>query len=77
MNSKKLLTTKEAAAMLGVSRAFLERDRWKGASIPYVRIGRRTIRYNPDLIQSLMQNQTLGFNKKVDSNFSSVLSVNR
>lgn len=78
MNSKKLLTTKEAATLLGVSRAFLERDRWRGATIPFVRIGTRTVRYHPDVIQNIMGSQTLGLTKKVDSNFSlSTLSVNR
>lgn len=65
MNTKKLLTTKEAAALLGVSRAFLERDRWKGASIPFIRIGTRTVRYSPDVIQGLIQNQTLGFKPSI------------
>lgn len=41
----RLLTTAQAAAYLGVSKAFLERDRWAGARIPFVRIG-RTIRYD-------------------------------
>lgn len=43
--SKKLLTTKESAAYLGVSMAFLERDRWAGARIPFVKIGSRAVRY--------------------------------
>ena len=42
---EKLLTTQEAAESLGVSRAFLERDRWAGAKIPFIRIGTRTVRY--------------------------------
>lgn len=40
-----LLTTKEAAALLGVSKAFLERDRWAGATIPFIRVGNRGVRY--------------------------------
>ena len=36
MSPSKLLTTKEAARFLGVSTAFLERDRWAGARIPFV-----------------------------------------
>lgn len=40
-----LLTTKQAAELLGVSMAFLERDRWAGAKVPFVRIGSRTVRY--------------------------------
>lgn len=41
----KLLTTKEAAPLLNVSVAFLERDRWAGAQVPYIRVGARAIRY--------------------------------
>jgi hypothetical protein len=37
--SIKLLTTKETAELLGVSMAFLERDRWAGARIPFVKVG--------------------------------------
>lgn len=40
-----LLNTKEAATYLGVSKAFLERDRWAGARIPFIRVGSRTVRY--------------------------------
>ncbi|MBF0170626.1 MAG: helix-turn-helix domain-containing protein [Nitrospinae bacterium] len=40
-----LLTTQEAADFLCMSRQFLERDRWAGATIPFVRVGARTIRY--------------------------------
>ncbi|BBE50957.1 hypothetical protein OYT1_ch1400 [Ferriphaselus amnicola] len=40
-----LLTTKEAAPILGVSVAFLERDRWAGARVPFIKIGARAVRY--------------------------------
>jgi len=40
-----LLTTKQAAELLNMSVAFLERDRWQGALIPFVVIGTRSIRY--------------------------------
>ena len=40
-----LLTTKQAAQILGVSIAFLERDRWAGARVPFVKIGTRADRY--------------------------------
>lgn len=40
-----LLNTKEAASFLRVSVAFLERDRWAGARIPFVRVGSRAVRY--------------------------------
>lgn len=46
-----LLTTKQAAQILGVSIAFLERDRWAGARVPFVKIGSRAVRYrNSDLL---------------------------
>ncbi len=40
-----LLTTKQAARYLGMSTAFLERDRWAGAKVPFVRVGSRAVRY--------------------------------
>ncbi len=45
MQQENLLTTKEAAPILGVSVAFLERDRWAGARVPYIKIGSRAVRY--------------------------------
>ena len=45
-----LLNTRDAAKYLGMSEAFLERDRWAGAKIPFIRIGSRAVRYRlPDL----------------------------
>ena len=41
----KLLTTPQAANVLGVSIAFLERDRWAGARVPFIKIGARAVRY--------------------------------
>lgn len=43
--AKQILTTQEAADYLGVSKAFLERDRWAGARISFIKIGSRTVRY--------------------------------
>jgi hypothetical protein len=40
-----LLTTVDAADFLCVSVAFLERDRWAGARIPYIKVGARAVRY--------------------------------
>ena len=40
-----LVTTQEAADILCVSKAFLERDRWAGPQIPYIQIGSRSVRY--------------------------------
>lgn len=40
-----LLNTKEAANFLGLSKAFLERDRWAGAKVPFIKISERAVRY--------------------------------
>ena len=53
----KLLSTKEAAKLLGVSEAFLERDRWAGAQIPFIRIGARAVRYDPDVLNAFVQSR--------------------
>ncbi|MFK5913042.1 MAG: helix-turn-helix domain-containing protein [Woeseiaceae bacterium] len=43
--SKNLLTTAEAATYISMSKAFLERDRWAGARIPFIKMGSRAVRY--------------------------------
>ena len=53
----KLLTTKEAAVFLGVSAAFLERDRWAGATIPFVRVGKRAVRYKLSTLENYINKQ--------------------
>lgn len=55
---EKLLTTKEAAKLLGMSRSFLERDRWQGARIPFVRVGTRAVRYRQEEIHRYLNAQT-------------------
>jgi len=45
MMDDELITTKEAAEFLGVSAAFLQRDRTDETEIPYVKVGSRAIRY--------------------------------
>ena len=52
-----LLTTKEAAAFLGVSKAFLERDRWAGAEIPFVRVGSRAVRYQLSELEAFVRSR--------------------
>jgi len=47
---------KQTAEYLRVSPKFLERDRWKGAKIPYVKVG-RGVRYRAaDVIAFVEQN---------------------
>ena len=43
-----LLSTPQAAKFLNVSIAFLERDRWAGARVPFIKIGSRAVRYRLD-----------------------------
>lgn len=40
-----LLNTTQAALFLGLSKAFLERDRWAGAKVPFIKISDRAVRY--------------------------------
>ena len=56
--SEKLLSTAEAAKYLSVSKAFLERDRWAGATIPFVLIGRRTVRYRAEDLNQYISART-------------------
>lgn len=55
--TEKLLSTSEAALRLGVSKAFLERDRWAGARIPFVRVGTRAIRYRQSDLDTFIKKQ--------------------
>jgi hypothetical protein len=52
-----LLSTPQAAKLLNVSIAFLERDRWAGARIPFVKVGSRAVRYRLDDLQNYINNQ--------------------
>ena len=52
-----LLTTAEAAKRLGVSKAFLERDRWAGARIPFIKVGNRAVRYRREDLESYIATQ--------------------
>jgi hypothetical protein len=53
----KLLNTKETAEMLNVSEAFLERDRWAGARIPFIKVGARAIRYRMQDLERYIEAQ--------------------
>jgi excisionase family DNA binding protein len=53
----KLITTQEAATYLGVSKAFLERDRWAGARIPFIKVGSRAVRYRLSDLDAYLDNQ--------------------
>ena len=50
-----LLTTADAAKFLGLSKAFLERDRWAGAKIPFLKVGSRAVRYRAEDLEAYLQ----------------------
>lgn len=52
-----LLTTIQAAQLLGVSKAFLERDRWAGARIPFIKVGSRAVRYRLSDLNAFIEKQ--------------------
>lgn len=51
-----LLTQKEASAMIRMSEAWFERQRWVGKGIPYIKIGGRVFYEREDLV-SWVKNQ--------------------
>ena len=55
--NRNLLTTKQAANILSVSSAFLERDRWAGAKVPFVRVGSRSIRYRHEDLNNFINSR--------------------
>ena len=57
--SKRLVGQKEAAEYLGLSEATLERDRWQGGDIPFVRVGLRAIRYDLELLGEYIDRNTV------------------
>ena len=52
-----LLNTREAARYLGLSKAFLERDRWAGAKVPFIKISTRAVRYRLEDLDSYIQSR--------------------
>ncbi|CAN0578270.1 unnamed protein product [Ectocarpus sp. 12 AP-2014] len=55
--NQNLLTTAEAAKFLGVSKAFLERDRWAGARVPFIKVGSRAVRYRLSDLNEYVEKQ--------------------
>jgi len=52
-----LLNTTQAAQFLGLSKAFLERDRWAGAKVPFIKIGDRAVRYRLQDLENYIQSR--------------------
>lgn len=55
-----LLNEKEAAVFLRVSPEFLQGDRYRGATIPFVRIGRRGVRYRQSDLDKYIESRVQG-----------------
>jgi len=55
--SQNLLTTAEAATYISMSKAFLERDRWAGARIPFIKMGSRAVRYRKSDLDAYIDKQ--------------------
>jgi len=56
MNST-LLNTQQAANYIAMSKAFLERDRWAGARIPFIKVGSRAVRYRQSDLDTFLDSQ--------------------
>ena len=54
-----LIKQSEAAEYLGLSEATLERDRWRGGNIPYIRVGPRAIRYDLEQLNEYIDLNTV------------------
>jgi predicted DNA-binding transcriptional regulator AlpA len=57
MTDQRLLNSKQASIYLCVSKAFLERDRWAGARIPFIKIGSRAVRYRLSDLNAYIEQQ--------------------
>ena len=53
-----LLNTLQAANYLGLSKAFLERDRWAGAKVPFIKIGNRAVRYRLQDLENYIESRS-------------------
>ena len=53
-----LLNTLQAANYLGLSKAFLERDRWAGAKVPFIKIGDRAVRYRLQDLENYIESRS-------------------
>ncbi len=64
----KLLNTKEAANYLSLSCAFLERDRWAGAKVPFIKISARAVRYRLEDLEKYIESRVRKSTSDLGSN---------
>ena len=55
--NRNLLNTKQAADYIGMSPAFLSRDRWAGAQVPFVKLGHRSVRYRREDLDQFIESR--------------------
>jgi len=56
---RNLVKQDSAATYLGLSEATLERDRWRGGEIPYIKVGPRAIRYDLDQLDAYLERKSV------------------
>ena len=59
MNDKILLTEDEVSKLFNINKHTLQRERFNGTGIPYVKLGRR-VRYKVEDIQKYIERNTIG-----------------
>ena len=56
---RNLVKQDSAATYLGLSEATLERDRWRGGEMPYIKVGPRAIRYDLDQLDAYLERKSV------------------
>ena len=59
INDKILLTEDEVSKLFNINKHTLQRERFNGTGIPYVKLGRR-VRYKVEDIQKYIERNTIG-----------------
>lgn len=54
---EQLLNEKQTAKLLSVSEEFLQGDRWRGPTIPYVKVGNRAVRYRVSDLEKFLESR--------------------
>lgn len=57
INESEVINTQQAANYIGMSKAFLERDRWAGARVPFIKVGSRAVRYRLSDLDAFLDQQ--------------------
>lgn len=60
MVDDELVNTEEAAEILGVRPAFLQRDRVTSTNVPFIQVGNRAVRYSRNDLQKYISGRRQG-----------------